>query len=79
MAEAESKPCTSQKTNPLFTNDVVSWPGKATEEMRDFWAQGGSEECQHLQKEHKNYISQKDGNNCDAVLRLHCFIRMFKW
>jgi len=67
MAEAESKACTSQKTNPLFTNDVGSWQGKATEEMRDFWAQGSSEECQHLQKEYKNYISQKDGN------KLQCF------
>jgi len=84
MAEAESKACTSQKTNPLFTNDVGSRQGKATEEMIDFWAQGSSEECQHLQKEGKNYISQKDGNklrcwtsslfhpqylNCEKVIR----------
>jgi len=47
MAGAESKACTSQKTNPLFTNDVGSWQGKTTEEMRDFWEQGSSEECQH--------------------------------
>jgi len=52
MTEAESKASTSQKTNPLFNNDVGSWPGKATEEMTDFWAQQGSEECQHLQKEY---------------------------
>jgi len=89
MAEAESEACTSQKTNPLFTNDVGSWQGKATEEMRDFWAQESSEECQHLQKEYKNYISQKVGNklrcytssvfhpqcfNCEKVIRLWlCF------
>ena len=62
MVEAESKACTSQNINPSFTNDVGNWPGKATEEMRDFWAKRGSENCQHLQEEYKNYISQKDGN-----------------
>jgi len=47
-------------------HDVGSWPGKATEEMRDFWEQQGSEEFQHLQK--------KMVTHCDSV-RLHCFIR----
>jgi len=41
MAIVESNACTSQRTNPLpfNKNDVGSWPGKATEETRHFWAQ----------------------------------------
>jgi len=47
--------------------------------MRDFWAQEGSEECQYLQKEYRNYISQKNDNK---IAMLHVFsvlYAMFKW
>jgi len=73
-------------------NDVGSWPGKATEEMRDFREQQGSEECQLLQNEYTNSISQKDGNKlrfCTSTLfrswlccspgkgKLYCFVYKF--
>ena len=80
MAEAERKACTSQKTNPLFTKLSIIYlfiyqttlvVGQAKQVKKwEFLEQQGSEECQHLQKEYKNYISQ----NCDTV-RLPCFIR----
>ena len=45
-----------QKINPLFNKDVVTWPGKMTEEMRDFWPHQGSEDCQNFQDEYKNSV-----------------------
>jgi len=75
MAEAESKACTSQKTNPLFTNDVGSWQGKATEEMRDFGHKEAVRNVNIYRKSTKIIFHKKMATNCNA-LRLPYFIHI---
>ena len=55
-----------------FSNDVVIWPDKIPDELKDYWLLRGSQDCQFLQRDYPNSVPQYDNTKI-----MYCTQSMF--